>query len=504
MNVSAERSRSVWMDTEVTPAPALDREEKADVAVIGSGIAGLSTAYELAARGKSVVVLDRGPLAGGMTARTTAHLASALDDFYFELIDLRGAEQAKLHYESQAAAVERIETIQAEEGISCDFARLDGYFFTPEGADPAVPERELKACQQIGVKAELGQAPIEAVQNGPALRFSQQGRVHPLKYLNGLIAAIQRRGGRLYAETCATTVEEDERGVVVSTAPGHKVRAAAAVVATNSPINERITIHTKQAPYRTYVIALRAPRGAIVDALYWDTLDPYHYVRLQPGSESDLLIVGGEDHRSGQADDAEARFAALEEWTRRYFPQAREVTHRWSGQVQEPVDYTAFLGRNPGSERIYVATGDSGQGITNGVVASLLIAALIVEGESPWSRVYDPARKPVGAATQYLRENMVAVKNFAEYLTGGDVASLDALKPGQGAVVRHGFKKIAAYRDEGGKVHLRSAVCPHAGCIVHWNSFEQCWDCPCHGSQFGSNGIALNGPAISPLEAIDV
>ncbi|HEY0438582.1 MAG TPA: FAD-dependent oxidoreductase [Xanthobacteraceae bacterium] len=501
MSVVLERTRSCWMDVQSVPAPSLDREEKADVVVVGAGIAGLSTAYELAAKGRSVVVLDRGPIARGMTSRTTAHLASELDDFYHALIEMRGLELARIHYESQHAAINRMDEIQAAEGIDCDFRRLDSYLFAAREDDREILEREFEACRRVGLAVDWAERAPLSIDTGRCLRFAQQGRVHPLKYLNGLAAWLQRQGARLYGDTIVTTVEEDDGGVTVSTTAGHKIRGGTAVVATNSPINDRLAIHSKQAPYRTYVIAGHVRAGSVPDALYWNTLDPYHYVRLQPdGERGDLLIVGGEDHRTGEQNDGKQRFGALEEWARRHFPEFGKIAYRWSGQVQEPVDYCAFIGLNPGSKRVYVATGDSGQGITGGVVASLLISSLIVDKESRWQELYEPSRKPIGAATEFMRENMTVVKNFTEYLTGGDIASVEALPAGEGAVVRKGLKKIAAYRDESGTVQLHSAVCPHSGCIVHWNSTEQCWDCPCHGSHFAADGRTLNAPAISPLD----
>lgn len=500
MNVSAERSRSLWMDLHLeVGARALDRDEQADVVVVGAGMAGLSVAYELATRGRSVIVLDRGPIAAGMTARTTAHLASELDDYYFELIALRGEDAARRFHASQAAAIDRIEAIQSSERIDCDFQRVDGYLFAPPGGDRTILDREFAAASTVGAAVQWAERlPSSPVDTGPCLRFAGQARMHPLKYLAGLVTAIESRGGKLHGGTPATTVEEDAQGVIVRT-PRHTVRATSAVFATNSPVNDWLAIHSKQAPYRTYAIAGPVPRGSVVDALSWDTLDPYHYVRVQPGSGEDVLIVGGEDHRTGEADDMARRFDALTAWTRTYFPAFRDATHRWSGQVLEPIDYVGFIGRNPGNERVYIVTGDSGQGITSGAVAGLLIADLIVSGASPWSELYDPGRTPIAAAAEYLKENLAAVRNFTEYLTGGEVASVDALKPGQGAVVRRGLHKVAAYRDDSNTLHQRSAVCSHAGCIVHWNPLERCWDCPCHGSQFSIDGGVLNGPATSPL-----
>jgi Rieske Fe-S protein len=226
-------------------------------------------------------------------------------------------------------------------------------------------------------------------------------------------------------------------------------------------------------------------------------------VRLQPGQGStDYLIVGGADHKSGEADDAGVRFDALEAWTRNLIPAAKDVTHRWSGQVLDTIDYAAFIGRNPGNKNIYVHTGDSGQGMTHGVVGSLINSALILNQSARWQEVYEPSRKTLSAINNYLRENLTAVKNFSEYLAPGELNSLNELKPGQGAIVRNGLTKIAAYRDRAGVLQTRSATCTHIGCHLHWNSFETCWDCPCHGSQFAVDGTALNAPAISPLAKV--
>jgi glycine/D-amino acid oxidase-like deaminating enzyme/nitrite reductase/ring-hydroxylating ferredoxin subunit len=502
MNVADERTRSIWMDTRVADAPELSSNENADVVVIGSGIAGLSTAYELATRGCSVIVVDRGEIGNGMTARTTAHLASALDDFYFELIKARDLATARALYQSLAASIDRAEAIQSAERIACDFARLDGYLFLAPDTSPSDLDDELDACRKIGIPVTDCREPVPLQIDGThrSIRFPAQARFHPLKYLSGLAAAVQRRGGRLFANTCVTSVDEKDGTVTVKTAAGYQLTAASVVVATNSPIVDRVTIHTKQAPYRTFVIAGTLPRGTLPDALYWDTLEAYHYVRLQPLSDSqDAVIIGGEDYKSGEADDGERRFAALEQWARARIPQLGPITHRWSGQVLEPVDYVGFIGRNPGNERIYIVSGDSGQGITNGIVAGMVLSDLIVNGASPWSELYDPGRKMTGSLGEYLSENLTPLKNFAEYVTAGELSSARQLKPGEGGLYRSGLKKLAVCKDLGGAVHVRSATCTHMGCVVHWNSLEQCWDCPCHGSQFAPDGTALNGPAITAL-----
>lgn len=505
-----EKTKSVWMDTKVAPdAPRLAETLTCDTVIVGSGIAGLSTAYELASAGQKVVVLDRGPIAGGMTARTTAHLAPVCDDGISTLLGLRGEETTRLFQESQAAAVDRIEAIVRELGIDCDFRRVNAFLFPAVDmeADEAKKEQdeECEAAGKVGVTVErVTGVPLKGFETAPVLRYPNQATFHPLRYLAGLVKAIEEKGGRIFAHTIVTAAEETgekgSRRVRVETKDGGVVEAAHAVFATNAPVNDRVAIHSKMAPYRTYAVAFALPPGALPDALYWDMADPYHYVRLQPkGDGTSTLIVGGEDHKSGEADDGEERFQAVVDWIRPLVPSLGEIVHRWSGQVMETVDHCAFIGRNPGNDRIFVACGDSGQGMTHGALAGLLLRDLILEGKSRWEDVYEPSRKPPSGVLNYVSENMTAVKNFAEYLLPGEVKSADELKPGEGGVLRDGLKLIAACRDLEGRLHLHSAACTHLGCVVHWNSTEQCWDCPCHGSHFAPDGTVLNGPAIEPL-----
>jgi Rieske Fe-S protein len=248
-------------------------------------------------------------------------------------------------------------------------------------------------------------------------------------------------------------------------------------------------------------MAFTVPHGTLPDALYWDMADPYHYVRLNPGpGTTDYLIVGGADHKSGEADDGDVRFEAIEAWIRSLVPQLGKEVQRWSGQVLDTIDYCGFIGRNPGSENVYVVTGDSGQGMTHGALAGILLKDLMLTGQSPWEAVYDPARKTPSGIVNYVKENVTAINNFAEHLMPGELDSAGKLKAGEGGIVRNGMSRVAVCRDRDGKLHARSAVCTHLGCHVHWNSTEQCWDCPCHGSQFAPDGEVLNGPAIASLE----
>jgi glycine/D-amino acid oxidase-like deaminating enzyme/nitrite reductase/ring-hydroxylating ferredoxin subunit len=478
-----------------TPAP-LAEDVRAEVCVIGAGIAGVTTAYLLATAGKRVVVLEDGPIGGGETGRTTAHLSNALDDRYHVLERIHGTEGARIAAASHAAAIDRIESIVRQEAIDCHFRRLDGYLFVPPGDSLDVLDAEVEAARRAGIAdiVRLPRAPLESLDTGPCLRFPRQGQFHPILYLNGLAAALERAGGRIFGRTHVTGVEAGPPAQV-ATASDRTVTADFVVCATNTPVIDWLVIHSKQAAYRTYAIGARVA-GAVPIALYWDTADPYHYVRLA----GDILIVGGEDHKTGQEDDGVDRFARLEHWTRGRFP-IGAVEFRWSGQVMEPVDGLGYIGRNPADKgHVFVATGDSGHGMTHGTIAGILITDLIVGRSNEWQKLYDPSRKSLRSVGEYLKENLNVAKQYADYVTPGEVRSEDEIRPGHGAVIRERLKKFAVSRDDSGTLHRASAVCPHLGCIVHWNSLERTWDCPCHGSRFGVDGKVLNGPALGGLE----
>jgi glycine/D-amino acid oxidase-like deaminating enzyme/nitrite reductase/ring-hydroxylating ferredoxin subunit len=492
---------SAWMATADVPTfPPLDGDAECDVCIVGAGIAGLTTAYTLGRAGKRVIVLDDGPIGGGETGRTTAHLSWALDDFYAEIEKVHGHDGARIAAESHRSAVDRIEAITREERIECDFERVNGYWFAAAKADEGVLDAEAAAARRAGVMDVTRVATVPGVPfHASGLRFGNQGQFHPLKYLAGLARAIVRRGGRICSGSHVAEFEARPRRPQLKTSDKHTVTADAVVFATNSPVNDWVTMHTKQAAYRTYVIAVRIPRGAVAPGLYWDTRNPYHYVRLTRNDNELLLIVGGEDHKTGQADDNERRFGLLLEWTRQHFPMAGDIAYRWSGQVIEPNDYMGFIGLNPGSENVYIATGDSGQGMTHGTIAGMLIPDLILGIENRWVKLYDPSRVTARSAVPFLRENMNVAAQYVDWLTPGEVSSPDEIRPGSGAVMRQGAKKFAVYCDEDGTPHIRSAVCPHLFCIVDWNSVEKTWDCPCHGSRFDRYGKVVNGPANSDL-----
>lgn len=504
MKNHAGQSISVWMATATLPRfSKLLTNEQAQVCIVGAGIAGLTTAYLLGRAGKSVIVLDDGPIVSGETERTTAHLVTALDDRYVELERWHGEKGARLAAKSHSDAISQIERIVREENIDCDFERLDGYLFVPPGESTDILDREMDAAQRAGLTDVhmVARAPVTSFDTGRTLCFPRQAQFHPLKYLAAVARAIIRDGGRIYTETHAVKIEGGE-SARIETRDGLTVTSEAVVVATNTPVNNLLVIHTKQAAYRTFVIGATVPAGSVSKGLYWDTTDPYHYVRLtrSPSVANDVLVVGGEDHKTGQADDAEARYVKLEEWARARFPMMTDIEFRWSGQVMQPVDGLAYIGRNPLDEpNVYIATGDSGNGMTHGTIAGMLLTDLIQGREHAWATLYEPSRKTLGALNTFAKETLNMAAQYADWVTPGDVKEDVIVPPGSGAVVRRGLQKVAVYCDEAGQLHERSAVCPHLGGIVAWNHSEQTWDCPCHGSRFDQSGKVVNGPAISNL-----
>ncbi len=506
MNGRPEQTTSLWHAThgELT-RPPLAADERADVCIVGAGISGMSAAYLLARAGRSVIVLDDGPIGGGETGRTTAHLSDALDDRYRDLERLHGEAGARLAAASHRAAIEEIARIIEVESIDCDFAWVDGYLFASnESADDDL-DTELQAALRAGVDVVRdNDPPWSPFGAAGSLRFARQARFHPLKYLAGLARCVERDGGRIYTGTHVTAIEGGDR-VSVETGDGRTILVGACIAATNSPITDYAITHIKQAPYRTFAIAARVQPGTVADALYWDDADPYHYIRVHRDESGDWLIVGGEDHKTGQRDDDLERLARLETWTRERFPGVIAVEYRWSGQVMEPADSLAFIGPNPdGARNVYLVTGDSGHGMTHGTIGGMLLRDLILGNENEWGKLYDPNRVSLRAVKDLARENLNVAAQYATWILPGDAPDEEAIPRGAGRIIRHGAHLVAAYRAEDGTLHQRSAACTHLKCVVNWNDLEKSWDCPCHGSRFSPTGEVLNGPAIEPLAPVQL
>jgi len=291
---------------------------------------------------------------------------------------------------------------------------------------------------------------------------------------------------------------------LTSTLAGERTMLARVVIdCTNGAVTSPIHLALRQATYRSYVLAFAIPQGSVPHALIWDTAEPYHYIRVATGAHGgDVLIVGGNDHRVGQGTPEEA-WSELEKWTRQWIPLAGHIVARWSGQIIEPADHLAHIGHSPDMEHVYVCTGDSGNGLTHGTIAGLMIPEMLHGKHPRWERVYDPKRSHLHAAGTLIKEATQSSAPYTDWLRPADVRSVDDIPVGEGATMRRGLHLIAAYKDAGGQCHLRSATCTHLRGVVRWNTVEKTWDCPCHGSRFDAYGRVLNGPAPSDLTPID-
>lgn len=504
-----QRAQSIWQKSKKPNFPILTEAVAADVCVIGSGISGLTTAYYLLKEGRTVIIIDRERYLGEHeSGLTSAHLSNALDDRYSNLHRLHGEQGVRLAAESHTRAIDEIERICREEAILCDFERVPGYLFLSPDREIDYLRDELRAARAAGLAGVelLERSPISLFDTGPCLKFANQGQFHPVKYLAGLALAVQRAGGRIFFQTAATEIEGGHPARVHTTL-GHQILCEDIVVATNVPFNDKLIMQTKNAAYRSYLVGIEIPWGHLPPCLLWDTATPYHYVRLVRDNDTlkDTLIVGGADHRVGHDHDPEHRYGELAEWAAARLTLDGPVTGRWSGQIIEPVDGMAYIGRNPNdADNVYIVTGDSGNGLTHGTIAGMVLRDLILNRENPWTDLYDPARVNFGGVGTYLKEVYSSTLPYSDWLKGGDVDSIDDIAPGEGAVIRDGLRKVAVYRDTYGTPYAMSASCTHLGGVVRWNSSEKTWDCPCHGSRFSRYGEVINAPAPSNLKPTDL
>ena len=501
---------SVWLEGyERTPNAPLARDLTADVCVVGAGIAGLSTALEAALAGLKVAVLEATEVGAGETRATSAHLTNMFDAGFTTVERHAGLDATRLAANAHMAAIERIERLSAEHGIPSEFRRVNGYLFAHDDSANADIDSELDVAQRCNVPlwkpVRLRESPV-GPKGRAALRIPNQGIFHPLAHLQGLARVLEANKGVLYEGTRVTAIHSGEPSRI-ETADGPAVTARFVVVATNSPMNDLVAMHTKQAPYHTYVVGMPIAAGSIEAALYWDTADPFHYVRVLPDAApggDDVLIVGGEDHKAAHESDCDSRWKKLETWARRHFPGVKDAEWRWSGQVMNSIDGLGYYGRNPlDSPNVFIATGDTGMGLTGGTLAGMIITDLMLDRANPYSEVFDPSRKPATAAAEFVKEQVDVVAQYADWVTPGDVEDVNAIKRNTGAILRRGTRKFAVSRGADGKLTCVSAVCTHLGCIVGWNPAASTWDCPCHGSRFRADGSVIHGPASKPLEQVD-
>lgn len=499
---------SYWRSSSTLPEfPPLARNLHVDVAIVGAGLTGITAAYLLKRAGLRVAVLDRGTVACGDTGYTTAHLTCVTDARLSQLVKDFGEDHARAVWDAGLAAMWQIAECVDAERISCGFAWIPGYLHAPLGAsidDDVVKDlkEEARIASELGFDAEyVESAPLV---DRPGVRFEGQARFHPLRYLSALASTIEGNGSAIFERTNIDTIEDDPLTVV---AGDYRVKCDYAFVATHNPIIGKASLlratllQTKLALYSTYAIGGRVERGSVPDALMWDTDTPYGYLRIDRHRDYDLVIFGGEDHKTGQVPDTEPRFERLEQKLRALVDGV-SLAHRWSGQVIETHDGLPYIGET--SPRQFVATGFNGNGFTFGTLAAMMVADAIQGRDNPWRELFDVGRTKIRAGLwDYLREN----KDYPYYLirdrfAGAQGKSTRTLRRGTGKLLELDGKKVAAYRHEDGRVTLLSPVCTHMGCHVQWNTAESTWDCPCHGSRFTPSGDVIGGPAEKPLEEV--
>ncbi len=500
---------SYWSDVPMPEFPALDRDVEAEVIVVGGGFTGIMAAYLLKRSGRSVVLLERDRCASQDTAHTTAHLTCVTDLRLHQLVERLGEDHAGAVWDAGHSALDQIEEIVSTESIACDFSRVPGYLHAALAGGAGEEENlrnDAALANTIGFDAEF--LPTVPVVRRAGVRYPNQAVFHPLKFLAKLVLKIPGNGSLLFERSEATDFERDGERIRI-TANQHNVTGNFVVIATDVPLMgldnavHATLVQTKIAPYTSYAVGAQLPKGIAPQASFWDTSDPYYFLRITHAADHDYAIFGGMDHKTGQAEDQAARYDALTRLLSQILPEAK-VDRRWSGQVIESHDGLPLIGVTAKNQ--FIATGYSGNGLTFGTVAANMACDLLTGRRNPWAELFDPMRSALlRGPWDYLRENMdYPYYLIRDRLRATDRESLDTLKPGKGEIRLVNGKRTAAYRGIDGKLTLLSPVCTHLGCIVRWNEVDSTWDCPCHGSRFRNTGEVLAGPAETPLTELRI
>jgi glycine/D-amino acid oxidase-like deaminating enzyme/nitrite reductase/ring-hydroxylating ferredoxin subunit len=494
------RPTSVWMDTapHTTYAP-LDAPLAVDVCVVGGGILGLLTADLLKRAGRTVALLEADRVATGVTGYTTAKVTALHGLIYDQVRSRFGADGARHYAEANDAGLALIADRVAEDGIECDFRRRPALTYAEGDGDLDPLRREVDAAREAGLDAELVHDVDLPWDVAGAVRLADQAEFHPRRFLLAVADAVSGGGSHIFERTRVTGVDDGDP-CRVRADTGAEVTAGAVVIATHYPTLDRGLFFARLSAERSYALGIRA-RGATPQGMFLSTESPSHSVRATPYDGGELLIVGGESHKTGTSDPV-ARYAALEAWARERFD-VEAVEYRWSAQDAMPADGIPYVGKlSPIARRVWTAGGFKKWGITNGAAAAIMLCDAILGRENPWAATFDANRfKPVAAAPALLKEGIsVGAHFFGDRLAPPDVRSLEQLAPGDGGVVKVDGDKVAAFRDDDGVVHAVSPICTHLYCQVTFNAAERSWDCPCHGSRFATDGSVIQGPAVSPLE----
>ena len=496
--------QSFWMTS--TPLghtyEPLQGDLRTTVAIVGGGIAGVTTALLLKRAGVDVVVLEADRVGSGVTGHTTGKLTAGQGLAYSRIAEQHGADSARIYADSQSAAVELVFDLVHELGVDCDLERVSDYVFAETAEEADLLEAELEASRAAGVARVLERGRGQPVRTSiAALHLERQGQFHARKYVLGLAQVAHGDSCRVFESTRVLDVEPGTAHAV--TTENGVVHADHVVLATNAPITSKGLFFTRVHPWRSYAVAAPVAKDTLAGS-WINAGSPVRSLRTTALAGNDrLLIVVGEGHRVGQTDDTRERYRALTMYLERNFPEA-SPRYRWSTQDQFAVDGLPYIGRVGAIDsRLYVATGFGGWGLTNGTLAGLIVRDAILGRSNAWEELFDPNRSSLSSAPgALLRENA----NVAKQLIGGRLRGRDGeisdVLPGTGVVLDLTEGKAAVYRDDDGAAHVVSATCTHMGCLVEWNEAERSWDCPCHGSRFDTDGTVLAGPATHPLGAI--
>ena len=500
MSVETAKRTSVWVDTgpEQPERPRLEASVDADVAVIGGGIVGITTALLLREAGARVVLLEANRLAHGVSGHTTAKVSSQHGLIYDRLRSEFGATSARTYGEANEAALRWMADRVEQDGIDCDFRRRASYAYLGLGSGLQDAEREAAAAIEAGLPASLVEETPLPYPVAAAVRFDDQAEFHVRKYLLALAAQLEASGCELYERSHAVQVDADDRCVVKT--PGGSVTAGHVVLATHYPFLDRALAFARVSQQRSYALLCRIA-GEPPEGMFISGDSPTRSVRAVPVDGEELLLVGGEGHKTGEGGDTEERYRTLERFAREHWD-VRSVAYRWSSQDGTTIDNVPYVGPlTPRTDRVLMATGFAKWGMTNGTAAAMILSDRVLGRENPWAALFNPNRVKPRAAVKFAEENAkVGLRFVGDRLTKRGTRPIEDLAPGEGDIVRHAGEKVAGHRRDDGTLVAVSPLCTHLGCQVNWNTGERSWDCPCHGSRFAPDGEVLQGPAVHRLE----
>ena len=500
MSLRVRGSESIWLATaDGAGFTALDRDVKVDVAIVGGGIAGITTALLLKRLGATVAVVERETIAGGATGYTTAKITALQSTRLSDIRSKNGADGAAAYAHATLDAITRIAALVQEEGIECELEQRDAFTYAGDEQQVASVEQEAEAAREAGLPVALTTDTGLPWEVPAAVRLAGQAQFQPVLYTRGLARRVDGDGSHVFERTHVTGIAEGP-SCQVETAGGGTITAERVVVATNYPLLDRGLFFARLEATRSYCVALPV-RGEVPQGMLITAGQPTRSLR----TFRDYLIVGGEGHQTGAPDARPERYEALVEFANRHFPVGPEAPYRWSTQDGMPVDSLPYIGPyTPRSKRLYVAAGFMKWGMTNATIAATVLTDLLSDRENPYAARFDPNRASLRALPMTAKLNLHAGREFfGERATPADAASAGEVPAGAARVVRSGAGKIGVFRDEDGGVHGVSLRCTHLGCLVRFNDAERSWDCPCHGSRFDVDGAVLAGPATKPLEPRD-